>query len=482
MKKLQTFQLAKFVQNCRYDMLDARIVDQLKRHLLDTVASIIFSIDQPTVQKLFQQIQYIGENGKCNVPVAGNTAVDRAAQLFTVLIRYPDFMDNFLGKEATCHPSDNIGALLAAADAEHASGEDFLLAMALAYEIECRLVEEIPVMIRGFDHTILLAYSVTAALSKVFSLDENQLAHALSIAGNSFNPLVASRASYTYEWKGFASSMVAMGCTNSTLLAKHGITGPINIFEGPKGFKEVFNMELKYDWTKEDFSLIRQCILKRYNSEVHTQSTLEVAWELKQKHNFSPDEIENVDVTTFLTAYHIVGGGSYGDRSEVFSKEQADHSLPYVIAALLIDGDVYPNQFKPERIQQTDVQQLLKKVKVHTSSPLHKPLALAAITDPYTQAYPKKLFSKVEITMKNKQKIKLEKEDYHGFYTRPFDWNDVILKFRRLTSNIPVTEQDKIIEIVMKIEKKNMRELISSLVDLRPAKAASNKSGRVKEV
>ena len=54
--------------------------------------------------------------------------------------------------------------------------------------------------------------------------------------------------------------------------------------------------------------------------------------------DFHPTEIESVEVTTFLTAYHIVGGGLYGDRKEVHSKEQADHSLPYVLAVLLLDG------------------------------------------------------------------------------------------------------------------------------------------------
>jgi len=91
----------------------------------------------------------------------------------------------------------------------------------------------------------------------MFSLTKEQTAHALGIAGCSFNPLVTSRASYTYEWKGFASSMIALGCMNIVLLAKEGLTGPVSLFEGPKGFKEIFEIELKYDWNKEDFSLIQ---------------------------------------------------------------------------------------------------------------------------------------------------------------------------------------------------------------------------------
>ena len=72
----------------------------------------------------------------------GHLPPDRAGQWYTALIRYPDFMDNFIGKEATCHPSDNIGPLLAAAQQLNLNGRDFLLAMAIGYTIECTLVED----------------------------------------------------------------------------------------------------------------------------------------------------------------------------------------------------------------------------------------------------------------------------------------------------------------------------------------------------
>ena len=82
--------------------------------------------------------------------------------------------------------------------------------MAVGYQIECRLIEEVPVMKKGIDHTVLLAYSVAAALSRLVGLNEEQAAHALGIAGCSINSMVTSRASYTYEWKGFASSLDAL--------------------------------------------------------------------------------------------------------------------------------------------------------------------------------------------------------------------------------------------------------------------------------
>src|SRR2546423_8318815 len=96
----QTFQLARFALNTSFDDLPRGIIPQLKKHLLDSIGSFIFSLHQPTVQKLIHTIESLGENGKCQAPELGNIAPDRAAQFYTALIRYPDFMDNYLGKEA----------------------------------------------------------------------------------------------------------------------------------------------------------------------------------------------------------------------------------------------------------------------------------------------------------------------------------------------------------------------------------------------
>ena len=402
--------------------------------------------------------------GNCQTPLLGNLPVDRAAQWYTALIRYPDFMDNFIGKEATCHPSDNIGPLLAASQSLGLTGRDFLLSMAIAYTIECQLVEKLPVMIKGFDHTVLYAYSVTAALCKLYNLSVMQTAHALGMAGTSFVPLVTSRASYTYEWKGLASSMVALGCMNIVLLARENMTGPISVFEGPKGIAQIMDMKLEHDWSVNDISIIRKCVLKSFNAEVHTQSSLEAALEIRQEYNPDCAEIESIDITTFLTAYHIVGGGVYGDREFVHSKEQADHSLPYVLAVILLDGEVYPDQFQEERINQPDVQELLRKVHVDTVSPMHKPLPFAGFLDPYTDAYPEKLKTKLVIKMKNGDKITKEKDDYHGFYTRPFDWEDTIGKFKKLTAGL-ISDQttEEIIDIIKNFESHRVLELTEIL-------------------
>jgi 2-methylcitrate dehydratase len=457
----QTKQIADFARNASYKQIPKETIEQLKRHLLDSVGAMIYARTHPTMDKVQQAL--LALNGRKRF-LARNLSADQAAQYYTGLIRFPDFMDNFLAKESTCHPSDNIGALLAASHLGDIKGREFLTAMAVAYQIECRLTEEMPVMIKGFDHTALLAFSVTAALSRVLGLTGNQAIYALGMAGCSFNPLVTSRASYTSEWKGFASSLVNAGCINIAVMAKHDLTGPGLLFEVPeKGYNAIYGMELKHDWTNESFDLIPRCILKSYNAEVHTQSAIQALLELKSQHN--PDAIKEIDVTTFLTAYHIVGGGEYGKRTNVYSKEQADHSLPYVLAVAMLDGQVMPEQLLPERIKAADVQALLQKVKVHTSSPLHKPVKIAGLTDRYTAEYPQQVGTKVTITLENGKSISLEKKDYKGFHTDPFTWDDVVAKFTYLADGrIPEKKQAEIIDTVRHLDKRDVSELLKLIV------------------
>jgi 2-methylcitrate dehydratase len=108
------------------------------------------------------------------------------------------------------------------------------------------------------------------------------------------------------------------------------------------------------------------------------------------------------------------------------------------------------------------VQRLLKKVKVETKFPLHKPMKVAGMIDPYTKAYPDKMMAEIIIKMKDGRSHSIEVEDFYGFHTRPMSWEDVILKFRKLTGKvISVKMQDELIEIISNLEQYDMKELIS---------------------
>ena len=210
-------------------------------------------------------------------------------------------------------------------------------------------------------------------------------------------------------------------------------------------------MEPHFDVEPGDFSRIQKCILKSYNAEVHTQSAIEALLDLRCQHNIDAADIERMDVSIFQTAYNIVGGGRYGDRKRVQTKEQADHSLPYLLAVAMLDGEVLPEQLLAERIRRPDVQLLLDKVDVETGYV-------------YTGPYPEKMPARVSLQLKDGRILQARKDDYKGFYTRPLSWDEVIDKFHLLGRNtMDTATRNEMIRVVRGLENEEVSTLVSLL-------------------
>jgi 2-methylcitrate dehydratase len=455
--------IAKFALRSKFRDFTEENLDRVKLHLLDSIGCALGAFEGQPVRELRDQINEFGGKPICTLIGGGKTAPDRAACYNTALTRYLDFMDNFLAEGETCHPSDNIGSILAAAEYSNASGRELLTALAIAYEVECRLTAGTPIMGTGFDHTTQLAYSIAAGAGRLLGLNEEQLYHALGLVGVELNALAVTRAAPTTQWKGFASSNVAFDATHLVFLARNGMTGPVNVFEGVKGFEEALGKEVRARWDTKGFAHIRECILKRFNAEVHTQSALEGMVELRNAKPFKTSEVKEIEVTIFHTAYAIVGGGEYGDRSKVYTKEEADHSLPYLIAVAALDGDVQPQQFYPERIKRADVQSLMRKVKVHPPVRIEKPRKVVEKIDPYSRKYPDKMPCRIEVKLKGGGKIWIEKTDYWGFSTRPWGWTEVTDKFNGLAHGASAARRGQIIDAVKELENRSAKELMKLL-------------------
>ncbi|MGH2376159.1 MAG: MmgE/PrpD family protein, partial [bacterium] len=149
--------------------------------------------------------------------------------------------------------------------------------------------------------------------------------------------------------------------------------------------------------------------------------TLEAVVDLKREHGFRVEDVTRVDVETFDVAYHIIGGGEEGDKIAIRTKEEADHSLPYMVAAAMLDGQVMPEQYRPDRIVRGDVQALLRKVIVRPS-------------DEYSRRFPQRMACRVTITLTDGRTLVKDKDDYEGFHTRPMQWDAAVAKFERLSA------------------------------------------------
>ena len=448
-------QLAQFVVRASYKDISEVARHQLKIRVLDGLGCAIGALMGEPIRLLKAQIEEFGGPELCTLIGGGKTAPDRAALFNSSLVRYLDFNDSYLAKGETCHPSDNIGSVLAAAEYANQSGQEFLTALAVAYQVQCRLSDVAPVRAKGFDHTTQGAYAVAAGVSRALGLDEVRTANAIAICGTAFNALRVSRTGALSHWKGLAYPNTAFGCTHGTFLAMRGITGPLEVFEGNKGFMDTISGEFNMTWSQENLERVTQTVLKRFNAEIHSQSALEGILEIKGEDSLNGDDIESIEIEIFDVAYHIIGGGEEGDKTVVRTKEGADHSLPYMIAVAILDGQVMPEQYRPARILSEDVQSLLRKVKVRPSLE-------------YSQRFPDEMACRITVSLRDGRKIIREKRDYEGFLTRPMSWETAVRKFEQLvSSHIERLLREEIIDAVARLESLRVSDVTRLLGDSR---------------
>ncbi|HUJ76866.1 MAG TPA: MmgE/PrpD family protein, partial [bacterium] len=324
--------LAEFVTRASFDVLSREALEQLKVRILDALGCALGALGAEPVRMLRELTAELGGAKQCTTIGAGATAPDRAALMNGFLVRYLDFNDSYLARGETCHPSDSLAAVLAACQYAGRPGRDLLASLAVAYQVQCRLSDEAPVRARGFDHTVQGAYAAAAGAARALGLDVQKVANAIAISGTAFNALRVTRTGALSHWKGLAAPHMAAGALHAALMAMHGITGPREVFEGNKGLKGSIAGPFSIRWEAENLERVTRTIVKRYNAEIHSQATLEGVLELRGTGAFASG-IESIDVETFDVAYNIIGGGEEGDKTAIGTKEEADHSLPYMIAA-----------------------------------------------------------------------------------------------------------------------------------------------------
>jgi 2-methylcitrate dehydratase len=413
--------LARYAVRASFTDLSAESRRQLPIHILDSLACSIAALGAGPVEACRAQVAEFGGTGPGTLIGGGQANPIYAAFWHTALVRYVDFMDNFLARTETCHTADNFGVALTIADYVGGSGRDLMLAVALGYTVQSRLVDHANFMSSGFDHTAQLAFSHNAAAGRLLGLTEQQIANAIAMAAVSDASFAVVRAKPLSQWKGLASAQSALGAMNTLFLARRGVQGPLQVIEGPLGIDHLLRMKINIDWDKQGYEGVVESTIKKYNSMIHTQSAVHCMVELARQNKIDPDKVVSIEADVFQLAYDFAGGGLYGVDKVIRIKEQADHSLPYLLAVALLDGNVMPAQFDPERIIMPDVQALLKKVSVR---PNHE----------YTELYPRRMPAKIIVRMQDGNVIEHEVRDYPGLATHPFTWEDAVQKFDTLVA------------------------------------------------
>ena len=443
--------LASFAARASWDEVSDEARRELKVRVLDSLGCALGALGAEPVRAARAQVEDFGGRPLCTLIGGDRTAPDRAAFFNGALVRYLDFNDSYFAPGETCHPSDNLAAVLAGAEYARADGRRLLTALAVAYQVHCRLSDEAPVRAKGFDHVTQLAYAAAAGAAKALGLDAERTANAVAIAGTALNALRVTRTGALSHWKGLAAPHAVFGATHAAFLAMRGITGPREVFEGVKGFMDSIAGRFEVDWEREDLEAVRRTFLKRYNAEIHSQAALEALLELREREELRAADVEKIELEIFQVAYDIIGGGEEGEKKTVRTKEEADHSLPYLLAVALLDGQVMPEQLAPERIARADVQELLRRVDVRPA-------------DDLTARFPEEHACRLRVALRDGRELSAEKRDYLGFRTRPMRWEAVVEKFERLAAaGAEAALRAEIVEAVQRLDELDTADLCEPL-------------------
>ncbi|CAN5650576.1 MmgE/PrpD family protein [soil metagenome] len=371
-------QLARFACSLEFDDLSKNVVHEVKRRVIDSLGCALGAWnEEPCTISRGLATEFSAKHGATVFGTSHKAPPDWAAFANGCCIRYFDYNDTYLSKEPA-HPSDNFSAVLAIGEAVGATGKEIITAAAIAYEVQCRLCDAASIRARGWDHPTYGAFSTALACAKLMRLDPERTRHAINIAGVAGMGMRQSRVGELSHWKGVAFAHAARHGVYSALLASRGMTGPAPIFEGQMGFEKQLGVSLGnvaevFDKSKEAVkgegpaSMILKTSIKFWPAEYHSQSAIEAALHIRNQIQ-DLSQVKSMVIESHDASVDIIG--SEPEKWHPQSRETADHSLPYITAVALIDGEVTDKQFAPERFTETGIVQFLQSVKVERNDEL----------------------------------------------------------------------------------------------------------------
>jgi 2-methylcitrate dehydratase len=459
MTKTLAHQLAEYACALRFEDLSKEVVHEVKRRVIDSLGCALGAWrEEPCVIARKVASEFSVKSGSTIIGTNHKAPADWAALATGCCIRYFDYNDTYLSKEPA-HPSDNIGAALAAAESVGANGRELITAIALAYEVQCRLCDAASLRARGWDHVTYGAFSTALAAARLMKLDPEKTRHAVNIAGVACAAMRQARVGELSHWKGVAFANAARHGVYSALLARAGMTGPAPIFEGQMGFQRQLGVSLgkvgekfAVPFTKIEHgpaSMILKASIKYWPAEYHSQSAIEAALMLRNE-IVDLAAVESIVIESHDAAVDIIGSEAEKWRPE--TRETADHSLPYITAIALIDGEVTSKQFEPKRFTDAKIWKFLEQVKVERNQEL-------------SAMYPGAAANIVHVDLADGRRVSKRVDYPLGHAKNPLKDSELEGKFRSLVEpSLGAQRAEKIADLVWKLDAaQNVDDLMVAL-------------------
>ncbi|HIQ30398.1 MAG TPA: MmgE/PrpD family protein [Candidatus Caldiarchaeum subterraneum] len=437
--RLLAEKFAEFAASLKFSQIPKEVVDEAKRRVLDTLGVSVGAFNAPpSVIARKVAARFPARDGASVILEKVKTTPDWAAFVNGVMARYLDFNDTYLSKEAL-HPSDIIPALVAACEITGTGGKRLVEGIVAGYEAVCRLADAASIRDRGWDHVAYIAIGASVGAGKVMGLDEEKLTHAINIATVASAALRQTRAGELSMWKGCAAANAARHGLFASLLARQGMTGPSPIFEGEMGFWKQVSGEFTIEELGEKRYKILETSIKNWPVEYHSMSAVEAALRLREKINGKVDEIEFIKVETFTVSHKIIVKDP--EKWNPRTRETADHSLPYITARALLDGFIWIESFKNDKIMAEDVRGLMRNMTIE-------------VNPEYDNLYPEAVPNKLVVKLRDGRLYEEEVIYPKGHYRNPLTDEELHSKFMKLASKpLGRKRAEQVIKLVQELEK-----------------------------
>jgi 2-methylcitrate dehydratase len=358
----------------RFEDLSDEAIYQAKRFLLDSIGCALGGYQQHDVVIALDVLDEIAGPGKATVIGTGKQMDAVSASLANALmIRCMDYNDIYW-KQDPSHPSDIFPAALACCERAGSDGRELIVGLVLGHEFEMRLCEAAfpGIRERGWHHATLTAFVSPIVAARMLHLDWQQMQHAIGISASARATLGAVTAGMLTMMKNTVDPMATQSGVLAALLAEKGYSGPEHVLDGKEGLTHCFGPDWKLNILTEglgDSWRITQCGMKAFPTEALTHTPISAMLALVKDTDLKPSDVGKVRIRTTARGADILSDPS---KYDPHTKETADHSLPYVIAAAIAERQVTPLQFTKEKIMDPTIRAQLNKIVVTADPEIEK--------------------------------------------------------------------------------------------------------------
>jgi len=373
-KETVTAKMARWAAALDYKHLSQDAIYQAKRFLLDSVGCALGGYKQHDVKIALEVFDEIAGRGSSTVIGTGKRIDPVSASLANALmIRCMDYNDIYW-KQDPSHPSDIFPAALACCERAKSDSKELIVGLVLGHEFEMRFCEAAfpGIRERGWHHATLTAFVSPIVAGRALHLGWEQIQHAIGISASRHATLGAVTAGKLTMMKNTVDPMATQSGVLAALMAEKGYTGPEHVVDGKEGLTHCFGPEWKLNILTDGLGeswRITQCGMKAFPTEALTHTPISAVLDLVKSNDLKQEQVTKIQIRSLARAADILSDPSKYDPR---TKETADHSLPYVIAAALAERQVTPVQFMMEKIMDPVIRAQLKKVEVVADPEIEK--------------------------------------------------------------------------------------------------------------